>query len=123
MNRTRPINLNLFAFRFPLPAIVSILHRISGAILFLFIPIALWTLDYSLTPEGYDAIHDWQGNFLVKLVIWGIVAGFLFHLVAGIRHLLMDIEIGTSLQGGRFTAKLVFIVSILLIILAGVWLW
>ena len=123
MNRARPVNLNLFAFRFPLPAIVSILHRVSGALLFLCIPAALWALDYSLTPDGYEALHDWRGNFLIKLVIWSVLSAFLFHLVAGIRHLFADMHIGTTLQGGRFTAKAVFFVSAILIILAGIWLW
>jgi succinate dehydrogenase / fumarate reductase, cytochrome b subunit len=123
VNRARPVNLNLMTFRFPLPAIVSILHRISGVILFLFIPVGLWVLDYSLTPEGFDALHDWQGNFFIKFIIWSVLAAFFYHLVAGIRHLLMDIHLGTSLQGARLSAKLTFIFAIILTILAGIWLW
>ena len=123
MNRARPVNLNLMTIRFPLPAIVSILHRITGVILFLFIPFGLWVLDYSLTPEGFDTIHDWQSNFCVKFIIWGILSAFLFHFVAGIRHLIMDLGIGSTLQSGRLGAKLVFIFSIILVILAGIWLW
>ena len=123
MNRARPVNLNLMTIRFPLPAIVSALHRLSGAFLFLFIPVGLWVLDYSLTPDGFDALHDWQSNLLIKLIIWSVVAAFMFHLVAGIRHLFMDIHIGTSLKGARFSAKLTFIFAILLTILAGIWLW
>lgn len=123
MNRVRPVNLNLFTIRFPLPAIVSILHRISGVFLFLLIPIALWLLDYSLTPDGFDHIHDWQSSLFAKFLIWGGISAFLFHLVAGVRHLFSDIGLGSSLRAGRRTAILVFIVSILLIILAGIWLW
>ncbi len=123
VNRERPVNLNLMTIRFPLPAIVSILHRVSGVMLFLLIPIAMWVLDYSLTPEGFDALHDWRDSFLAKFVIWALVAAFLYHLVAGIRHLLSDIHVGSSLQGGRLTAKLVFVFSILLVILAGIWIW
>ncbi len=123
MNRARPVNLNLMTIRFPITAIVSICHRISGFVLFLFIPVGLWILDYSLTPEGFDALHDWQGSFFKKLIIFGVLAAFLYHFVAGIRHLLMDINLGTSLKGARISAKLVFLFSIILIILAGVWLW
>jgi len=123
VNRARPVNLNLMTIRFPLPAIVSILHRVSGVILFLFIPIGLWVLDYSLTPDGFEAMHDWQANFFAKFIIWAVLAAFLYHFVAGIRHLLMDVHIGTTLQGARLSAKLVFIFSIVLIILAGIWLW
>lgn len=123
MNRVRPVNLNLFTIRFPLPAIVSILHRVSGVFLFLSIPIILWTLDYSLTQDGFDAMHDWRGNILTKLIIWAMLAAFLYHFVAGIRHLLSDIHIGSSLRSGRRTAVLALVFSIVLILLAGIWLW
>ncbi|HTM63351.1 MAG TPA: succinate dehydrogenase, cytochrome b556 subunit [Gammaproteobacteria bacterium] len=123
MNRARPVNLNLMTIRFPIPAIVSILHRISGAILFLFIPVIIWTLDLSLTQDGFDALHDWSSSVFLKLVIWGVLAAFLYHLTAGIRHLLSDIHIGSTLRGGRLSAQLTFIISIILIILAGIWLW
>lgn len=123
MNRARPVNLNLFTIRFPLPAIISILHRISGAFLFISIPILLWTLDYSLTQDGFDAMHDWRGNILSKLFIWAVLAAFLYHLCAGVRHLLSDIHIGSTLRGGRRSALAVLVVSIILVILAGIWLW
>lgn len=123
MNRVRPVNLNLFTIRFPLPAIVSILHRVSGVFLFLSIPILLWALDYSLTQDGFDAMHDWRGNILTKLIIWAMLAAFLYHFVAGIRHLLSDIHIGSSLRSGRRTALMVLVFSIVLILLAGIWLW
>src|SRR3990167_8269023 len=99
VNRVRPVNLNLFTIRFPIPAIVSFLHRVSGAFLFLVIPAILWTLDYSLTQDGFDAVHDWRGNLFTKLFIWAILAAFLYHLVAGIRHLLADAHVGSSLRG------------------------
>lgn len=123
MNRVRPVNLNLFTIRFPLPAIVSILHRISGVFLFLSIPVILWALDFSLTQDGFDALHDWSGNILIKFVIWAVLAAFLYHLVAGIRHLLTDVQIGTSRESGKRTALMVFVISIIFIILAGIWLW
>jgi succinate dehydrogenase / fumarate reductase cytochrome b subunit len=123
VKRVRPVNLNLFTIRFPLPAIVSILHRASGGLLFLLIPIALWVLDYSLTPDGFAVLHDWQSSIFIKLLIWAILAAFIYHLLAGLRHLLSDIHIGSSLQGGRRSALLVFIISTIVIILAGIWLW
>ena len=123
MNSSRPKNLNLFTIRFPLPAIVSILHRITGFILFLFIPLMLWVLAYSLTPSGFDALQAWLGNIYVKLIFWALLVPFCFHLVAGIRHLLSDIHIGVSLKGGRLSAQLTFVVSIILVVLVGIWLW
>jgi succinate dehydrogenase / fumarate reductase cytochrome b subunit len=123
VNHTRPKNLNLFTIHFPLPAIVSILHRVSGAFLFLLIPFILWGLAFSLTDSGFDRLQQWAGMLSVKIFFWIIIVPFIFHLVAGIRHLLSDIHIGDSLKMGRTTAFLTFIISALLVILAGVWLW
>ncbi|KZZ58524.1 succinate dehydrogenase, cytochrome b556 subunit, partial [Oleiphilus sp. HI0123] len=59
----------------------------------------------------------------VTLIMWGLVSALLYHLVAGIRHLLMDCGIGETLEAGQFGAKVVIAVSVVLILLAGVWLW
>jgi succinate dehydrogenase / fumarate reductase, cytochrome b subunit len=123
MHDSRPKNLNLFTIRFPLPAIVSILHRISGFFLFLLIPFILLGLSYSLTYAGFEALQQWFGNGYVKAVLWLVFVPFCFHFVAGIRHLLSDIHLGDSLQGGRRGAWLTLFVTVFLIILAGIWLW
>lgn len=123
MRETRPKNLNLFTIRFPLPAIISILHRISGVFLFLLIPFMLWTLQLSLSYDGYDTLQNYLSGFCAKFIFWTVLAGLAFHLVAGIRHLLSDIHIGTGRESGKKTALLVLVVSIILVILAGVWLW
>jgi succinate dehydrogenase / fumarate reductase cytochrome b subunit len=124
VKQARPKNLNLFTIGFPIPAIVSILHRMSGVILFLAIPLLLWGLHLSLaTSDDFDNVKIFFAYPLMKLVIWGILAAFIFHFVAGIRHLLMDIHIGEELKSGRLTAQLVFAISIVLMLLVGVWLW
>jgi succinate dehydrogenase / fumarate reductase cytochrome b subunit len=124
VNTKRPVNLNLFTIRFPIPAIVSILHRISGVVLFLLIPLALWVLDNSLSSQvSFNKLHDDFAQPFAKVLLWIIVAPFLFHLVTGIRHLLMDINIGIELKTGRLTAIVAFIVALLLIILSGVYIW
>jgi succinate dehydrogenase / fumarate reductase, cytochrome b subunit len=120
----RPKNLNLFTIRFPLPAIVSILHRISGIILFILIPFALWGLQLSLTSEqDFTNLQLFFSNPVIKIIIWSFLSAFIYHFVAGIRHLLMDVHIGEGLQGGRFTSVLTLIISIILIALMGIWLW
>lgn len=123
MNYSRPKNLNLFTIHFPVPAIISILHRISGVVLFLIIPLLLWGLSYSLTDTGFDALQGWFSTFYIKFLLWLLLIPFFFHLVAGIRHLLMDVHIGESLEGGRMTSWATFIITGILVILAGVWLW
>ncbi len=123
MNQTRPKNLNLFTIRFPLPAIVSILHRISGFVLFLLIPALLWLLAFSLSNDGFATLQEWLANPALKLLVWLTLAAYLFHLIAGIRHLLSDLHLGDTLPAGRISAQLTFVVFFVLIILTGIWLW
>ncbi len=123
MNRDRPVNLNLFKIRFPLPAIVSILHRLSGFCLFLLLPFTLWLLSYSLTESGFSELQNVMTNNYFKAGLWLVLIPFLFHLVAGIRHLLSDLHLGDTLPAGRVTAILTFIITAALVILVGIWLW
>jgi succinate dehydrogenase / fumarate reductase, cytochrome b subunit len=120
----RPINLDFTTLRLPLPAITSILHRISGVFIFAGTAVLLWLLAESLASEqGFMNVQQWLDSFCVKLLLWSVLAGLLYHLIAGIRHLLMDMDIGETLEGGRAGAKLVVILSVLAIVSAGVWLW
>lgn len=125
MNSKRPVNLDLSTIQFPLPALTSIAHRISGVILFIGLIFAFWALDTSLSsPAGFAAVSDALAhNFLAKLVAWGLLSALAFHFVAGIKHLLMDMDIGVTLEGGVKKAQITVVVSVVLIILAGVWLW
>lgn len=124
MKNQRPKNLNLFTIRLPIPAIVSILHRISGIILFLIIPLFLWGLNLSLTSQqDYDQLKECLTSPVCKFFTWCFLAAFIYHFVAGIRHLLMDVHVGEELKSGRLSAILTFVISIILIILAGIWLW
>lgn len=124
MKKYQPKNLNLLTIRFPMPAIVSILHRISGFILFLAIPLLLWGLNHSLaSQQDFDTVHQFLTTPLIKWIVWGVMAALLYHLTAGIRHLLMDIHIGESLKSGRIAAYVTIIFSLILIVLTGIWLW
>jgi len=123
VNQPRPKNLNLFTIHFPLPAIVSILHRMSGAFLFLCIPFVLWLLAFSLTDTGFANLQQWMSTMIVKAILWIILIPFIFHFVAGIRHLLSDIHMGDTLKMGRIMSVLTFILSAVLVVLVGIWLW
>lgn len=125
MNDKRPVNLDLSTIKFPVTAIASITHRVTGVAIFLALPILLWMLDRSLaSPESFANLKElMMTSLLVKLVVWGILSVLLYHLVAGIRHLIMDTGVGESLEGGRRGAKLAFIISAVLILLVGVWIW
>lgn len=124
MKDKRPINLNLLTISFPLPAIVSILHRISGIILFLLIPFVLWELNLSLrTSQDFDTVHQLLTTPCAKFIIWASLSALTYHLIAGIRHLLMDVGIGETLKTGKLGAQLTLIISLILIVLIGIWLW
>lgn len=104
-------------------AIVSILHRVTGAFLFLLIPFLLWSLQYSLTDTGFEAIQQWMDTIYFKLLVWILFIPLCFHLVAGVRHLLSDIHIGDTLKMGKKMAYFTFIVTAIIVLLAGIWLW
>lgn len=124
MNNKRPKNLNLLTIRFPIPAIVSILHRASGVFLFLLFPILLWMFSLSLSSEqSFTHLQGLLTSPIAKFMVWLVLAPLCYHLVAGIRHLLMDLHIGEELKSGRRGAKLTILVSIILVVLLGVWLW
>ncbi len=120
----RPVNLSLSTIKFPITAIVSILHRISGVFLFAGAGVLLWLLDKSLaSEESFVSLQQLLNQPIWQLVVWVVLAALAYHVVAGIRHLLMDCGIGESLRGGRLGAWLVLIAAAVLIVLAGVWLW
>jgi len=125
VDKPRPVYLNLLAIRQPVPAVVSILHRASGAALFLFgLPLALWTLQASLgSPEAYQRVAAFFGQPLVKLVLIGLVWAYLHHLIAGVRHLLADVHIGLTLASARQSAAVTLVLGILLTLAIAVKLW
>ncbi|MDX1490035.1 MAG: succinate dehydrogenase, cytochrome b556 subunit [Pseudohongiellaceae bacterium] len=124
MKDQRPRNLDFSTLRLPLAAIASILHRISGVFIFAGVAVLLYLLGESLSSEaGFSQVGQWMDTLVVKLVVWAVLAGLLYHLIAGIKHLLMDMGYGETLEGSQLSAKLVIIVSAIAIILAGVWLW
>lgn len=124
MNKDRPVNLDISTISFPIPAIVSIIHRISGMVMLAGVLVLLFMLDMSLGSEkSYDELREYLAAPWAKIVVWIVLAALAYHAVAGIRHLIMDIGVGESLEGGRLGAKLVVFLSVLLIIAAGVWIW
>ena len=124
MENKRPVNLDLTQFSFPLPALTSIAHRITGVALFVGLVFLMYGLDLSLqNEEGFNKAKELLDLFIVKLVIWGLVSALLYHLVAGIKHLIMDTGLGETLEGGILAAKATIAISVVLIVLAGVWIW
>ena len=124
MKDTRPVNIDLTTIRFPLTAILSITHRITGVIIFVGVAILLYLLSLSLeSEEGFVKAQQLVGSPVGKFVLWGIVSGLLYHLVAGTKHLIMDWGIGETLAGAAIGSRITLILSTLLIVIAGVWIW
>lgn len=124
MKDQRPKNLDLFTIRFPITAITSILHRASGVFIFLMIPVLLSMLACSLaSEESFNQLKSTLDSVVVKLGLWIVITGILYHMVAGIRHIVMDFGFGETLAGGHLGAKLIIVISALLSLMVGVWLW
>lgn len=123
--RQRPKYYDLNLLHLPIPGLVSIFHRITGVVMFLFlIPAVLYLLQTTLGSA--DGFEYWQSIFtlpIVKLIVLGFVWSYLHHLFAGIRYLLLDIHIGTSLESARASAKIVLVLGLIATVLVGVRLW
>jgi succinate dehydrogenase / fumarate reductase cytochrome b subunit len=108
----------------PIAAIVSILHRISGVALIGAMAVLLGLLDYSLrSADSFAAVQACLASIPMKLLMLAVLAAFIYHLFAGIRHLLMEFDIGESLEGGRMGAVLVIAATVVSVVLAGAWIW
>jgi succinate dehydrogenase / fumarate reductase cytochrome b subunit len=123
--KTRPQFRNIhvsqiLSYRLPAASIVSILHRISGALLFLLLPLLLWLFELSLTSEvSFERLREVASHWLLKLILLGALWSLLHHLVAGIRYLVMDLHIALEKEQARRTAVAVFAISLPLTLLAA----
>jgi succinate dehydrogenase / fumarate reductase cytochrome b subunit len=124
LKKQRPKHLALNQIRLPLPGIVSILHRVSGAGLFLMLPVLLSLFGNSVgSPESYAAYKAVIGNILVKLLLLGLLWAYLHHFCAGIRFLLLDMHVGIEKEAARSSSRIVLIVSLILTVTIGAKLW
>lgn len=123
--KPRPVYLDLLSIRQPLPAIVSILHRISGAVLFLVaIPFVLWVTQRALaSPQGWEAMRASLSHPFAKLVLLVLAWAYLHHFIAGIRHLVMDLHVGMTLKAARTSAAVTMVVALLLTLAVAIRLW
>jgi succinate dehydrogenase / fumarate reductase cytochrome b subunit len=118
----QPKNLNLFSIRLPLPALVSILHRMSGVLLFLLMPFLTWAFCHSLSSdlnfkETILILNAWPVKIIEVFFIWALI----HHLIAGLRHLLLDFQIGNDLIVARLSSKTVLVVSFILTFIMACW--
>lgn len=125
MKDNRPVNLEISTIQLPITAYASILHRISGVAIFVGVAVLLFLLDKSLaSAESFAETQQLLAeSFVIKALVWLVLCGFIYHSLAGVKHLIMDLGIGETLEGGRRGAFIVLVASVVLMLLAGVWIW
>lgn len=110
--------------RLPVTAWASITHRATGVFLFAGIALMLWALDGSLAdPAGFNALEETLAHPLLKLVIWAVVSALIYHALAGIKHLVMDMGFGETMAAGILGVRVVWALAAVLIVFAGIWIW
>ncbi|MHB8534647.1 MAG: succinate dehydrogenase, cytochrome b556 subunit [Sulfuricaulis sp.] len=122
-NKKRPVDLNLFKIRLPVSGIVSIVHRVTGVLLVLLLPFSIYMLQRSLQdPAAFRDIAARlgtpAGRFALLIIVWVLAQ----HFFSGIRHLLLDIDVGIEIVAARRGAWLTFAASLLVVVLTGVYL-
>jgi succinate dehydrogenase / fumarate reductase cytochrome b subunit len=122
LNDNRPVFLNLTQIRFPVTAIISILHRASGVFIFIMLPWLLLMLHASLaSASSYASLVPLSLGH--KFFLWLTLVAVGYHLIAGIRHMFMDLGFAESFSAGSKTAWVVLVLSAILAILLGVMVW
>lgn len=117
---SRPVYLDLFRIRLPLPGWVSILHRVSGALLFLVLPLGTWALSVSLADDaGFRRVAAAVGHPLARLMVLAVVWAFAHHFFAGLRHLALDAHRGVALRPARRSSVAVLVAAGLVTLAAG----
>jgi succinate dehydrogenase / fumarate reductase cytochrome b subunit len=130
--RQRPVYRNIHisqivAYRLPPAGWVSILHRVSGVLMFLLLPFVIWMFDTSLTSEisyarfasVFKAGVGFLPGWFIKLVALGLIWGYLHHFIAGVRHLWMDATHAVTKEFGQTSAYATLGLSLVLTVLLG----
>ncbi|PJD93970.1 MAG: succinate dehydrogenase, cytochrome b556 subunit [Legionella sp.] len=120
----RPINLDLTTLAYPPMAIASILHRLSGILLFILLPFVFYVLSLSLHSQAsFDHLQSMFSCFLPKITLWAFGSALAYHSFAGIRHMIADLGWGEQVQVARWSAYLVMALTVLSILFLGMLIW
>lgn len=124
MKKQRPVNLQLNTISFPPAAITSILHRITGVALFFALMFVIWAWAVSVSSlEGFALVQEQLAGPLGKFVAIGTISALTYHILGGLRHMVMDMGHWEELQSGDISAKAIIALWIILTIVVGVVLW
>lgn len=124
MKKQRPVNLDLTTISMPPTAKASILHRVTGVALFfaLIFVICTWALSLQ-SAEGFEMAKSLMSGFIGKFIAWGTLSVLSYHVIGGIRHLIMDTGRWEELESGNNSAKAAIAIWLVTVVLAGVWVW
>ena len=127
VSNKRPVNLDIGTIKLPITSYVSILHRVSGVVLFFAVALLLYAFDASLASEqSFQSLKNFFTNPLFQIILWGSLVALAYHVIAGLRHLVMDFGIGEgSFEAGRRSAWIAVVIAVIsiLIITGWVFLW
>ena len=118
---SRPVNLDLTTVRMPFTAVLSILHRITGVIIFIGMPILLWLFQQTLaSPQGFNYVQELLASGFYRFAFFGLIWAFAYHIMAGLKHLAMDLGHAETPETAKVAAALVVIGNVLVLIFLGV---
>lgn len=125
MKTKRPVNLDIGSIKLPITSYVSILHRVSGVVLFFAVAVLLCAFDASLESEqSFQSLKECISSPIAQFIIWAALAALAYHFVAGIRHLIMDFGFGEdSFESGRCSAWVVVAVAVVIIASISGWIF
>lgn len=126
MKSSRPVSLTLnpFKFSWPFTALASITHRLTGVALFAVLLGALYLLQLALgSPAGFAEAKSLLAETWAKVLVLLVLAALVYHIFAGLKHLLLDFHIGDTYAGAKLGAQLSIVLSVIVTAALGVWLW
>ncbi|WP_137167056.1 succinate dehydrogenase, cytochrome b556 subunit [Salinimonas lutimaris] len=124
MKKQRPVNLDLNTIKFPPSAISSILHRITGVAMFFALLIVIWAWAVSVSsPEGFEQVQSLMAGVFGKVIAIGTLSALTYHILGGVRHVIMDMGHWEELESGNLSAKAIIALWIVLTVVLGVVLW
>jgi succinate dehydrogenase / fumarate reductase cytochrome b subunit len=124
VKKQRPVNLDLTTIEMPMTAKASILHRITGVAFFfaLIFVIVVWAISLQ-SPESFAFAKSLMSGVIGKVIVIGSLAALSYHIIGGLRHLVMDMGYWEELESGNLSAKVAIAIWLVTVVLAGVWIW
>lgn len=124
MKKQRPVNLDISTISFPPSAISSILHRITGVALFFALLLVIWAWAVSVSSSaGFDTVQAILSGIVGKILAIGTISALTYHILGGVRHMIMDMGHWEELESGNISAKIIIGLWVVLTIIVGIALW